>query len=464
MMQYDLVISGGTVVFPAEGSVPCDIAIKDGQLAAFLGTGHGVSAAEVIDASGKHVMPGVIDGHAHVGFTGKMAEDFRTETFAAAKGGCTTILAYILQKNAYAAEHQCYVDMVRANAVVDVGFHYNIVSKEQLEEIDTYTQKLGVSSFKYLMTCRGSESQRLGLKEVDDGLLYEYFQKVGELGGVPCVHCENIEVCWTMQSESERNGLTGLTAWDSSRPSHAEAEAIFRAVFLAEKAKCPRIYIVHLSSKEGLQMVRWLRKKGLGIEIIVETCPHYLVLDVNCEAGVLAKVNPPLRHSVDNEALWDALFANEISTVGSDHVARPKSTKEGGIWKASPGFPGSGTMLPLLLHEGFHKRRLPMHRIAELISANPAKSFGLYPQKGAMLLGADADLTIVDLNLERSISYENSGSVSDYSVYEGRQVKGWPVQTLLRGCVVMRDGEITTQPGSGNYLARRAHGNSCTPQ
>jgi dihydropyrimidinase len=459
-MQYDLVISGGTVVFPAEGSVRCDIAIKDGIFAAFLGTTHGINATEVIDASGMHVMPGIIDGHTHVGFTGKMAEDFRTESYAAAKGGCTTILTYILQMNAYAGEHQCYVDMVRANAVVDVGFHYNIVSKEQLAEVEKYIRELGVSSFKYLMTCKGSESQRLGLREVDDGLLYEYFRKVGEFGGVPCVHCENIEVCWAMQSESERNGLAGLTAWDSSRPALAEAEAIFRSVFLAEKARCPRIYIVHLSSKEGLQMVRWLRKKGLHIEIIVETCPHYLVLDVNCDAGVLAKVNPPLRHSLDNEALWDALFANEISTVGSDHVARPKSTKEGGIWKASPGFPGTGTMLPLLLHEGFHKRGLPMHKIAELISANPAKSFGLYPQKGAMLLGSDADLTIVDLALERSISYENSGSVSDYSVYEGRRVKGWPVQTLVRGRVVMRDGEITAQLGYGNYLTRH----SCTLQ
>jgi dihydropyrimidinase len=453
-MVYDVIIKNGTVVFPGEKEVVCDVGIKNNKIASIFYMGQDDKANEVIEASGKYVMPGLVDPHTHVGFTGKIFEDFKTESCAAAIGGCTSFITYIQQKGTYAKDHQSYVDMVNTNSVIDIGFHYNIVAKEQLEEIGRYIKEFGVTSFKYLMTSKGPESQRLGLNQVDDGLLFSYFCKLREFGGLPCMHCENIEVYWALQPKVEAMGVTGLSAWNRSRPGFVEAEAIFRSVFLAEKAGCPQIYIVHLSSKEGIEMVRWLRMKGLDIEIIVETCPHYLVLDVGCEAGIHAKVNPPIREKDDNEALWDALFKHEINTIGSDHVVRPKASKEGGIWKASPGFPGTGTILPLLLYEGYHKRGLPIYKIAELVSTNPAKVFGLYPQKGAMKVGADADIVIVDINLEKVINYLDAGSASDYSVYEGLKVRGWPVMTLVRGQVVMKNGEITIKPGYGKYLGR----------
>jgi len=453
-MKFDTLIKNGFVVFPGTGIAKCDIGIKEGKIAGFFENGDSLEANTVIDASGLFVMPGAVDVHTHVGFTGEIAEDFRQESISGALGGVTSFIPYILQKDKYSNNHAQLVEMGASNSIIDFAMHYTIVSEEQINEIDLYVKEFGITSFKILMTSKGQESQRLGLAPVDDGVLFRYFSKVSESGGIPCIHCENIEVIWALQREVEKRGLDGLAAWLESRPGFTEAEAIFRAVYLAEQAGCESIYIVHLSSKEGLQMKTRLQLMGLKIRIITETCPHYLLLDIHTEAGDLAKVNPPIRLKEDNEALWKAVMNDQIEVIGSDHVTRPKSSKEGGIWKASPGFPGMGTLLPLLLDEGYHKRNLPLEKISELVSSNPAKIFNMYPKKGAMVVGADADFAIVDLDLEKEITYTDIRSSSDYSVYEGRKVKGWPVKTLVRGKVVMENGNILSEPGYGEFIFR----------
>jgi dihydropyrimidinase len=290
------------------------------------------------------------------------------------------------------------------------------------------------------------------MEEVDDGLLYNYFRVLGATGAIPCVHCENMEIYFTLSKELKENGSDGLSAWDEARPSWAEAESIFRAVFLASKAKCPKIYIVHLSSEAGLEMIRTLRKMNLGIEIIVETCPHYLVLDVDCEAGILAKVNPPVRKKSDCEALWQAIQNDEIQTIGADHCVRTISNKGTSIWEGLPGFIGTGFLLQIILEYGYHQRNISLVALSKLMSENPAKIFGVYPQKGSISIGSDADFVLIDLNKKEKISATNCGSIGDYSVFEGFEVTGVPVRTILRGKTVMENRTIYRNRTNGRYI------------
>jgi dihydropyrimidinase len=190
--------------------------------------------------------------------------------------------------------------------------------------------------------------------------------------------------------------------------------------------------------------------------VIAETCPQYLTHTSDMPIGSLGKVNPPLRSDRDREALWEAIADGLIDTIGSDHVPRRRERKTGSIWTASAGFPGTATILPLLLSEGHHKRKVPLTRIVEMCSTNPARAFGLHPRKGSLAPGADADLAIVDLSLERTASADLLGGHSDYSLYEDRVLRGWPVLTMVRGEIVMQDGKVVGPGGHGEYLRRAA--------
>jgi dihydropyrimidinase len=190
----------------------------------------------------------------------------------------------------------------------------------------------------------------------------------------------------------------------------------------------------------------------------VETCPHFLTHTKDSELGSLAKVNPPLRTVRDQDTLWQGIVDGTISVVGSDHNSRPRARKEGSIWTATPGFPGVSTMLPVLLSEGYHKRKVPLERIVEVISRNSAQIFGLYPRKGSISVGADADLTFVDLDRERTVDHREFGSHAGYSIYDGWRLRGWPVMTMVRGGFVMRENEIVVDGGYGAFLRRPVAG------
>ncbi len=249
------------------------------------------------------------------------------------------------------------------------------------------------------MSFRGDEGKYLGIEGVDDGLMYDFFSDIAqEVGGVVATHPENIEIVWRLRSRLVEEGREDLKAWMESRPDFVEAENVARALQVARQTGVT-LYIPHLSCALGLEEVR--RFRDLYDGYFVETCPHYLTHTSNGGTDTLAKVNPPLRTDEDRAALWEGLADGSIQVVGSDHVPRRSSHKEGGIWKASAGFPGLATLLPVLLSEGHHRRGLPLHRIAELTSENPARIYGLYPEKGTIRVGSDADLTLVDLDLER---------------------------------------------------------------
>ncbi|MFW6145503.1 MAG: dihydroorotase, partial [bacterium] len=219
----------------------------------------------------------------------------------------------------------------------------------------------------------------------------------------------------------------------------------------AEITGCPA-YIVHVSSKAGLKELLRHRERG-GSPIYAETCIHYLTHTKNSSAGVLAKVNPPLREQEDIDFLWESLANGDIDTVGTDHCLLTRSQKKD-IWSAVPGFPGIAMLLPILLSEGVNKGRITLEKVAEVASCNAAKIFGLYPKKGTIRVGSDADLVVVDLDLEQTVTTALLQSASDFSIYEGWNMKGWPIMTMLRGEVIMKDGKVLNKEGYGEYLKR----------
>ena len=270
---------------------------------------------------------------------------------------------------------------------------------------------------------------------------------------VLAVHPENIETIWRIMPEVRASGRDDLAAWTLARPDFVEAHDIFTALLFGRRTGC-HIYIPHLTCREGLDLVR--RHRADGWRATVETCPHYLTHTIDSEVGTLGKVNPPLRTRDDVEALWEGLADGSIQTVGSDHNSRPRARKEGSIWTASAGFPSVTTLLPVMLSEGHHRRGLPLERIAELTASGPARIFGLHPRKGTIAVGADADLALVDLDRERSVDAADCDSRSDFSIWDGWTLRGWPVATIVRGVTVMRDGRVAASPGHGRWVERVA--------
>jgi dihydropyrimidinase len=456
-MRADLAVKNGQVVFPGVGVATADLAVQDGKIAALLVPGQPLEADRTIDADGLTVFPGLVDPHTHLTM-GDSPEPYMTETRTAAVGGVTSVLTYLFQSSPYADLFARDRERVESQAYVDVGFHFGAVTDEQREELDRYAEEYGVTSYKFFMSFRGEEGEYLGIEGIDDGLMYDFFSGIARLaGGVVATHPENIEIVWRLRARLIEDGREDLKAWMESRPDFVEAENVSRALHIARQTGVT-LYIPHLSCALGLDEVRRFRDRYDNY--FVETCPHYLTQTSTDREDTLAKVNPPLRTDKDREALWEGLADGSVQVVGSDHVPRRSTHKEGGIWKASAGFPGLATLLPILISEGHHRRGLSLARIAELTSENPARIYGLYPKKGAIQVGGDADLALVDLNLEQEVRAEELGSDCDFSLYEGLKLKGWPVTTILRGKVIYENGDLKEAPGQGRYLYRGKEGHS----
>jgi dihydropyrimidinase len=451
LTRFDTVIRNGTLVIPRQGELAATVAIADGTIAGLLDPAEDTEANETIDARGLYLFPGLIDPHMHIGFTGLPLSDVRSETRSAAIGGVTTILNYVLKSEPYDEPYREFLDYVRRLAHVDMGIHFGIFSRRHIDELPHYINDLGVSSFKFFMSYKGDEALKRGLTPVDEGLLYEFLRELPKYpGAIANIHAENIEVIWQCEERVRALGLDGLTAHNLARPGFAEAKDVMAASYLGQITGAP-LYFVHISSREGIEAVRQHRPGG---RVFAETTPHYLSLTVDSACGLLAKINPPVRTTVDADALWEAIEDGSIDTVGNDHAARMRADKAGDVWHAGAAFPGVGTMLSVLLDEGFHKRSISLQRIAEISSFNTARIFNLYPRKGTIQVGSDADIAIVDLNCERTVDAGYLQSRADFSPWEGLTLKGWAVRTLVRGRTVMQDGEITAPEGYGVYLPR----------
>jgi dihydropyrimidinase len=452
-MRFDTVIENGTAIDPQLGALDVTIAIRDGRIAGLLEPGEQADAEERIDASGLVIFPGLIDPHMHIGFVGLPLTDMASETRSAAIGGVTSIINYVLKPDDYEEPFNEFVDHIDRLAYVDMGIHFGIFSPEQVAAIPDYIERYGVSSFKFFMTYKGDEGTRRGVGTTDDGLLLELMTEVAKHpGAVTNVHAENVEMVWRAEARVREQGLDGLAAHNAARPGITEAAAMVTAGYIGRATGSP-LYLVHTSSAEGAAAVARLRRGGNRHHVYVETTPHNLSLTVDSPCGLLAKVNPPVRTLADVEALWEAVAHDVVDSVGTDHAPRLRSEKAGNVWEAGAAFPGVGTMLAVLLTEGYHRRGVSLQRIAQISSWNTARIFNL-PRKGTLALGADADLALVDLEREQTVSAEYLQSRADFSPWENERLKGWAVRTLVRGQTVMHDGEIVGEEGFGTYLRR----------
>jgi dihydropyrimidinase len=461
-MRYDLLIRGGRVVLPATDGVAADIAICGGKIAGILEPGSDAPSAETLNAKGLVVFPGAIDVHLHLGHGKDIArphtpEDAAGETAAAAAGGVTTFIPYLMATDPFEQIFDDVRSVTEAGARIDFSYHFIISTEVQLAGVPRYVREMGVPSFKIFMNNRGGEGKRLGLPDIDDGFLFRLCEAASDTGGLVCPHPENIEAAWVLRDRlmaQDPEGKGGLSAWNASRPPFLEADAVQRAGLFARQTGA-RLYIVHTSSKLALDEAK--RARGAGTDITIETCPHYLTHSVDWPRGDIGKINPPLREHSDCEALWEGISEGSIDTIATDHIHRDLSAKEGGIWKASPGCPGIDTLLPVLLSEGHHKRKLPLGRIADLVAHTPARAMGLAHRKGRIAVGLDADLAIVDVQEEHTPRRDNLHSSAGYSIYEGVTLRGRVRHTLVGGRFVLRDHQLVpTAVGTGRFIAREA--------
>lgn len=446
-MKADLTIKGARVV-THNGEYHGGVAIE-GERIVLTGSDTALpEARRVIDAEGRVLMPGVIDPHCHLGVNYPYDEDMRTETAAAARGGLTTVLLYIRNlEPSYIPFYRERRAVGEEHAHVDFGFHFGIQREEHIKEIPRIYAETGVQSFKCYF---GYEPDNpIGIVPATDGWVYATMSAARELPhGVVSVHCENTAIASWIKEEVKATGRQDLGAYTESRPAFCEEETIGRMIFLAELTGCP-LYVVHTSVAAGPRLAAKARSRN--VDVTIETCPHYLTRTAYDEdLDMRAKISPPLRDQTEQEGLWEGVLAGDVGSLGSDHV--PFFPKEGkDLWSEKPGIVSFPWELPLLLQKGHHDRGLPLSQLVRLNSYGPARRFGLYPQKGNIQAGADADLVLVDLDEVRTVTHDGKGTC----IYEDWDLKGWPVLTVSRGRIVYEDGEVDTDASGHGVCVTR---------
>ena len=461
MSDTDLLIRGGSVVF-LDGVRPADIAVNGGKISAIGAAGGLGSGRRTIDATGLHVFPGVVDPHVHLQtFQNPFDINVKTETRNAAIGGCTTMIPTLLNREDASLSFLEYYpwarDAIDQHSLIDAGFSAVIGTDQQIEELPEMAFEHGITSYKFYMAYTQDEAAVFGILAVDDAQFLAGLRQVSKIGSpaIAMVHAENMSIIHNLKAKYIAAGRKDLKAWTDARPDIAEEEATRRAIWYARETHS-QLYIVHMTIGRGVEWVR--QAKADGVNVIAETCPHYLVLTKHDDdkVGALAKVNPPLRDAESQDLLWEGLRDGTVSCVGSDHstVVPKKDKLQDGIWNAVPGFPGMGMLLPIMLSEGYHKGRLSIEDIGRILATQNAKVWGLYPRKGVIQVDSDADFAIVDLEAERVVTPEYMQSAADWGLYDGWNLKGWPTMTLVRGEIVMENGEVVGDPKHGVYIPR----------
>jgi dihydropyrimidinase len=458
---FDLVVRGGTVVTDTE-TVRCDVGVRDGRIAE-LGGGLGPAARE-IDAAGLLVMPGGIDAHCHIdqrsssGLT--TADDFFTGGVSAACGGTTTIVPFAAQHRGQSlrAVVAAYHERAGARAFIDYGFHLIVsdptetVLREELPGLVA----AGCPSLKVYMTYEALK--------LNDRQLLAVFEAAQRHRAIVLVHAENSDVVAWKTDQLLAAGQTEPRYHPASRPSLAEGEATNRAIALAELAGAA-VFIVHVSCREALAPI--VAARAREARVWAETCPQYLLLaaaDMDRPGFEMAKFvcSPPLRSTADQTALWEALANGTLDLVASDHAPYRLQDPHGKLahgadapfTKIPNGMPGLELRLPLLFSEGVGKGRVTVNQFVALTSSNPARIYGMFPQKGTIAVGADADLVVWDPNREAVVTHAALHDAMDYTPFEGARVKGWPVTTVSRGDVVWDGQTVRGEAGRGRFVAR----------
>ena len=461
-MTYDTVITDSHIIL-AQGMVDKNLIIDDGKI---IGLTNDVPACDnKINGGGLICVPGPIDTHVHYGVYSPIDQAAKTESHAAAIGGITTMMRMLRLGDSFSSSLQPQLDSASQNHYVDYAIHASVFTPKQIDEMSLCVKK-GITSFKIYMNLGGevghvymdmppnSSSLVAAKVDVTDAIVEQTVKTAASLGCPVLVHAEDYESCGCGIKTAREKKQDGLSAWSESRSPEFEAKAIKTVSKFGRDYDCV-IYFVHIGSERALLQIEEERK--LGTKIFVETCPHYLTLSYEKQQGYLAKVMPPIRTENDRKAIWRALSGNKIDTIGTDHVANQLKLKLDGddVWGALAGFPGIGTVLPILLNDGVNQNKITLEQFVQFTSTNAAKIFGMYPQKGTLEKNSDADITMIDLKKEKKVTSDLFGGFSDYIVYEGRNLKGWPVKTIVRGEIVADEFEVIGKLGHGKLVERK---------
>lgn len=457
----DMIIRNGNVVF--EDSVrKCDILIKDEKISAIGEQGMFDGQAEqIIEAEGMIVMPGTIDPHMHMGLYKSIGDAFKADTPRQAVGGVTTLLNYHRGKGNYFETLAKDIEEADANSYVDFAFSLGLCAKKHVDQLPDFVEKLGVTSFKFFFDKQDIAHKFYGIEKedaltLDKADLYFILKRLAEISPklLLCVHCEDPDIFRALERKvKSENHPDNLRTFEMTRPGFVETACITDSMYI-NNVVGGNMYVVHTAAGSSIDMYE-LMKDTYAKNVTLETCPQYLLLDHDASCGLKAKVNPPLHAREDVERLWEGIRDGYIKTMGTDNVPVPlekKFEKGTDVWNTWVGFGGPGMILPTLISEGYHKRRIPLTTLSRVNSTNAAKKFCL-ESKGLIAPGYDADLVIVDLDWEREITEELFGD-SDFSIYEGIKLKGWPRYTIGRGEIIQKDGKVVAEAGRGKYIRR----------
>ncbi len=459
--MQDILIKNGLIV-TADDTLQADLLIVGGVITT-IGEGLERPGARIIDASGQYAMPGGVDAHTHLNLTVgnfKVSDGFFEGSAAAAFGGTTCVVEHpsfgpegcslLHQINSYKkeAEKAC---------VVDFGLHgvFQHLNKKTLDEVATLMSE-GVSSGKVYLTYGG---------RLRDPQILKILEAAQGHGLLTAFHAENHDIIEFLSQKFKALSKTAAKYHPLSRPDYCEAEAIYRIISFAEAAGNVPVYIVHLSTAAGLEVIESAQKRGQPV--YTEVCPQHLLLDDTCyeepdHRGLQYIMAPPTRKAADTDALWQGLAHGSIDIVATDHCSFTFAEKlahgKDDFSKAPGGIPGVETRLPLLFSEGVLKKRISLNRFVEVVSTAPAKLMGLFPRKGNLAPGADGDVIIFDPDLEKTLTPNVLRQNADYSPFEGRKVRGWPTTTIVRGRVVVQKGQLLVEEGWGQYMSRRKAG------
>ena len=449
MAVHDVVVNNGEVVFPNGDVVKSNLGISNGVVETIANST--LSGAKEIDATGLTVFPGTIDQHFHA-FIGFNWETWENATKGAAKGGITTVIKMPLDSPPTITVEELRKSMDRAKneSYVDHAFYGGFIP-DNPEETDRQAQA-GVVGYKLFQDHTAPPGMYPGL---NSGEQYRAFLRIAKLGLTASVHSEDPFLIDAISEDLKREGRTDPALWDDARPPVSELLGILRTVHLAKETGC-RTVVAHVSIPEGVEAARKAREEGH--QVFVETCPHYLLLTRDHLArDARLKYNPPSRRKELVEGMWKLLAQGHVHAVGTDHAPLPKD-KNNNIWDMAPGA-GNGVevMLPLMVTEAVFNRGLPIGKAAQVLASNPAKIFGLYPKKGCLAVGSDADMVLLDLKAEEKIDGSQQCYIEGqekWSPYDGWTVRAAPRMTILRGQVIMRDGEVLVEPGFGRRLTK----------
>lgn len=473
--MIDSVIRNGAVVTP-NGVLKGGVAVDKGVIVA-VGPDDSLpqEAKKAIDAKGNFVIPGFVEPHTHIGlgpakyvFNESWQSQWESESEEAIHGGVTTIRTNLAVQGPYLPVIDQYIGWGEANSYLDFSIYPTVINEEHIDELLPMAEK-GMPSWKcFFDAYQAEEGDQIGLRHTDAGKLYKAFEKFKEFGypAVVMIHAEEYALYHMLEGRLIAKGRTDLKAWSDSRPNICEAMKIEAGAMICEEVGqgggVP-LYVVHMSTKEGVDICK--KYQDRGVPVIAETLPCFLThtKHMGDEVGVWGKINPPFREKEDMKRMWEGLRSGVVTAMGTDHCAYNQEDKESGlgkygnVWKALPGLSGGMQhWLPVLFTDGYHGSKLSVEQIVKICCENNAKIFGLYPKKGVLQPGSDADIVIVDPEKRATIDESfYKGLNKTYSIYWGKELRGMPVMTMSRGEVLMQDGRTVGKPGRGKFVPCR---------